>query len=305
MAKLPKRDDFPEPDDRQVSLRTSATARARDALTGVKGLAALVTAMVTLVGAVGWIAHTFYSWRSGQTEAEPERPSRTEEKRLSRLEAGVTFTAFRRILGGEPRFVNRLDRQFDNRPVPGRPLVRYVFVRRYDYVQAVVDRSSKVVGFSVISRSNDLHPRFARHTKPIVLGRTRISFRSEKAGGFCGASRVQYFAEFGGSNVDNAQEFAIGVTSAGVNDRQLSAEVCSAGEVLRRCTESGLAPNTVVTGGFDECIDRSSKARILRSLRVNTYAETAPTIAMFSALLVPVEVQDPASGIDEPGSTTG
>lgn len=219
----------------------------------------------------------------------------TEVERFEQLQAGMTFDRFQAVLGGKPDVRRRLPKRRDApdvgflREADAR---RFIFVRESAYVQAVVADGS-VLAFAIVARTPAAGPtyRFPTERTAMTLGRSRLEqSKPDRVGGFCGASRAQYFETFGGSNADNNQEFAVGVSSLGVGSDEVFDAVCAAGGALERCgADSYLAANVVFAPDAARCVLRAPAAASLRRRPVTVYVETAPTVPISSALLAPIE----------------
>jgi hypothetical protein len=249
---------------------------------GIKAAAALVAAVATLGGATSWVLT-----RAGEQQ---QRGPSAESERLQQLRAGVTFARFERLLGQQPD-VRASIGGTDAAALRRLHASRFVFVRKYDYVQAVVGSEGTVLGFSIVARTQSLHPHFRWFGKPIVLGETRLSaIQAERIGGFCGASRAQYFVAGGGTNSANAQEVAIGVVSMGSDSAPLDKGLCSHVEKLFAChVDNDAYLNALLTFRGNECFLGSAAGKQADDMVMNTYAESAPTIPMSSDLLAPAE----------------
>lgn len=259
---------------------------------GIKGAAALIAAIVTLGGTVSWVL-------TRASEHQQHGPS-AESDRLQRLRAGLTFARFQSILGQQPDVHASISGR-DGAALRQRGATRFIFVRKYDYIQAVVGSDSTVLGFSIVARTQKLHPRFRWFAQPVVLNQTRLSaIPAERIGGFCGASRAQYFVAGGGTNSENAQEVAIGVVSMGADARQLDKAVCSNYQAFWDChVDNGAYLNTLLLRGND-CFFASAAGKAAALMVMNTYAESAPTIPMSSDLLAPAEPEVAAASGSAP-----
>lgn len=270
--------------------------RLRGLLSGVKGLVAVAGGLVTVAAAVTLVVT--------KIEDVSDKGPPSEAERLGQLQAGITFARFRRILADEPDVQRPVGEAPDSEFLADRQAKRYVFVRRQVYIQAVVADDS-VLGFSIVARTGKIHPKFewGAGAVTVTVGRSRVTLGERydppnRLGGFCGANRAQYFEAHGGSNADNAQEFAVGVSTVGFDGDRIGGAICGAAKPLSDCKVSTAYTNVIFGPEGVGCFLRSVKSKAVRLLPINTYVETAPSISLFSELLAPLEpeVQGVAAG---------
>jgi hypothetical protein len=253
-------------------------------LSGAKGVVAIAGGLVTVAAAVTLIVST-------ARDVGGEKPP-SEAERLAQLQGGMAFARFRKLVGAEPSISKRMDKDApDSKRLRRMNARRYVFVLRSVLVQAVV-ADGTVVGFAIVSRDGKVRPRFAFPTRrePAVLGRSTFAqYEVDRLGGFCGANRAQYFEAFGGSNADNAQQFAIGVSTVGSDDDRVFDAVCAAAGRLTECGAEKAWANVILAPDAARCFLISDESAQLRQLQINTYVETAPQAPLFSELMAPLE----------------
>jgi hypothetical protein len=252
---------------------------------GVKGTAALIAAIVTIAAAIGWVVSKYGDWQQDRPGAETDR--------LEKLKAGVTFTTFKDTLGGqEPEVQRPVGESPDASAYANQGVNRYVFIRDYDFVQAVVDSNNTVIGFSIVARTDKIDPSFEWAGQKITLGKSDIAldapFESPVGvGGFCGANRFQYFEEHGGSNAVGVKEFSVGVTNLGFGDP--GPAICPASRQLYDCGVDNSYVNVVFSPAGVDCFIHSAEGQRIRALPINTYVESAPAVPIFSDMLSPIE----------------
>jgi hypothetical protein len=265
---------------------SSSTSRLRGVFTGVTGTAALIGAIITIIGATGWAVSKFVE----ATEDE----AATESNRLEDLQAGITFDRFTEVLEQEPDVQQPVGEAPDSAFLVEQGANRYVFRREFDYVQAIVDRNNTVIAFSVIARSPDIDPTYEWDV-PVTLGKSHLDDLGgslggpSRFGGFCGANRAQYFEARGGFGAANHKEFAVGVTQLGFGADESFRALCEARTTLYPCGGDESYVNTLLTGSDIDCFVATPEGQRLRSLPINTYIESAPTVELSSEMLVPVE----------------
>lgn len=260
----------------------SRRRRLHPLLSGSKALVAIAGGLVTLAAATTLVVTTVRALGD-------KAPS--EAERLEQLQGGMTFERFHRTLGAEPDVQRPVGKAPDAKFLAGKRATRYVFARRDVYVQAVVVDGT-VIGFAIVARTRKLEPSFKWPTAPIAVSLGRSSFaryQPERLGGFCGASRAQYFETFGGSNADNAQEFAVGVSTIGFADDRVFNAICEAGERLSDCDAAEFYVNVMFQPDSASCFLGTPESKPLRDFAINTYVETAPSTPLFSELLAPLE----------------
>ena len=272
------------PDEREhAETQVTRRSRLRHLVSGSKAIVAIAGGLVTIAAAVTLVLTTIRDVR--------EKDPPTDAERLEQLQGGMTFGRFRATIGAEPDVQQPAGDAPDARFLKGKGAKRYVFVRPDAFVQAVV-ADNTVVGFLIVVRTRKLQPKFTWRTarSPVTLGRsTFVDYEPDRLGGFCGANRAQYFEAFGGGNDNNAQEFAVGVSSIGLNGDRVFDSVCAVSEPLADCDAAAAYVNVILQPASARCFLSADESGPLRRLPINAYVETAPTTPLFSELLAPLE----------------
>lgn len=262
---------------------TNHVGRSPKLFTGFRRVIAIVSGIVTLATAGTLLLSAIGKF----SEQDPP----TESQLFAKLRAGMTYSRFRATLGKEPDARGEVAQAPDGAFLKRKKPRRFVFIRPDAYLQAVVTGGT-VAAFSITTRSKRMHPSYKWPTArgSITLGRSRFQQESpDRVGGFCGANRAQYFEAYGGSNADNAQEFALGASSIGLRGGSAFTSICAADGQLAACDANESYANVIFHDNAADCFLRTKPASRLRSITVNTYVETAPGVRLFSESLVPLE----------------
>jgi hypothetical protein len=255
-------------------------------------LAALIAAIALILGtgaaAIRWLRDV----GKGQ---EVQSPRAKEATVLGRLAAGVSSERFERGLTAKADV---------SRPLSG-GFVEHLYVRPYEYVQAVADQGGTVVSFLVLATDPKFHPRFGFLAPELTLnGPTSIRRGIDAWGGpnqsagYCGAHKAGYFERAGGYGFTNSRYLVLGVSDIGTYDPKSGTEridtgpICNSESLLGKCSEPSDAP-IPLADDFVACFTKSADGQKLRAqLRPNLVAVTAP-----GADFVPQMVEIDEAGI--------
>jgi hypothetical protein len=147
---------------------------------------------------------------------------------LSGLRPGILLSVFQEELKYRSSAILRHDVMV---PGPdGKPLRTRdeLFVLKAAYVEAFVDDSQSVVGYTITMRVADAQIHIGSTT--VGFGRTTIASAHvsgpDAVGGGCGVHLVAYYEVSRDSHADNDQRFAVGNTDAGYEKRNLNRPLC-------------------------------------------------------------------------------
>lgn len=133
---------------------------------------------------------------------------------INKLSADVHIDYFTDILGA-PVFINDYnDKSFSTSTINS-DLSEYIFVNKYFFVQALTDKQSKVIAYSVTTRKVNFNPKI----KGIKLGKTKFKElgqgESDSIVSYSGAHNFYYHEAYYGANPDNYQTIIYALNEAG------------------------------------------------------------------------------------------
>ena len=253
-------------------------------MNGIKNSAPVLLVLLVLF-AISSLITIYNGWEIGSDlYSEHFKHEEMLLDKISHLSADTNIVYFESLLG-QPVFVNAYANTF-NKENPS-DYREYIFVDDLFYVQAVTDASSKVLIFSVTTRSKDFHPTLSlgpysaneeQHFL-VELGKTHFenAFDSspEKVLSYMGANRFSYAEYYYFGNPGNYQTYILGYNQAGY----LGSSVDKLVDVPWIFDEDlpETKPDEASTGKYD-----SRVIAFRRAATVNTYAVTSPFLDNFN-----------------------
>lgn len=147
---------------------------------------------------------------------------------LSSLRPGMLLSAFQEALKYRSSAIIRHNVEMygpDGKPVRTRD---ELFVTKSAYVEAFVDDSQSVVGYTITLRLSGAHIRVG--SASIDSGKTTIAAAHVSGpaaiGGACGVHIEAYYEVSSNSNANNDQRIAVGNTDAGLKNQSLHQPLC-------------------------------------------------------------------------------
>jgi hypothetical protein len=217
-------------------------------------------------------------------ERIPQVQRRHEESKVGQLVPGQDYTRVLQSLGEVPHYHQRLR--------SGRTL--YVFDRRWEYLQFLVDDSGRVLSIGVYAKTRSFKPRLYAGSASFILNRDSLSGYSSGAidmvgaAGFCMASNAAYVEGYRLSHVDEFRSIIAGWME--VTQTHDDAPVCEMlGDRDSPCSAlAGRPPGqTGLSVGLINCVKRSAIGREVQARLIpSVVIVTAPNQTILPDMLV-------------------